>query len=67
MELRYNVKTYMVHQTCDKCTTGRMINTGKGVTQLNTSWEHKCSNCGTIEWYDKHYPVIEQVEDGNFI
>ena len=58
MELETKVETYRIDKQCDKCKEGLMHSTGKGITQWNSSWEHKCDKCGEIVWYEsKSYPM----------
>ncbi len=62
MEIETEVKAYKVTMQCEICKAGLMNNTGKGVTQIETSWEHKCSTCGVITWYNSCYPFTRHKE-----
>lgn len=59
MEIETKVETYRIDMKCEKCKVGLMHCTGKGITQMDTTWEHICESCGENLWYRKSYPCIE--------
>lgn len=64
MERVTKIESYRVDKICAKCSSVIEC-TGKGVTQWDTSWEHKCFGCGEIEWItNKSYPVTEYRDIG---
>lgn len=65
MEIETKVEAYRVDKQCVKCKEGLMRSTGKGITQFETSWEHKCDKCKEIVWYDnKSYPLTRYRDIG---
>ena len=56
MEIKTEVKTFLVKMICDKCGEGEMIFNGFTKTS-NPPWHvHKCNKCGNIEDYRTYYP-----------
>lgn len=50
------VKTYEEHAECS-C-GGDFKCTGHGVTQWHTKWEHRCTDCAAVAWFDRSYPCL---------
>ena len=60
MEVRRQVKTYMVDMMCPVCKEGIMRPEGRMVLMTNPpQYPHRCSDCGHVETYHKCYPQIE--------
>ena len=38
---------------------GVLVYTGQAVTQLRTTYQHKCEVCRRMAWFDQRYPHIE--------
>lgn len=47
------------HWRCatDEC-DGEMKSTGRGMTTMDTSWQHRCDKCSREEWSDHNYPRV---------
>ena len=61
MEKQTEVKSYEVHQYCDKCGE-ELIFTGEVLLSNPGKYVHKCNKCGNVEWLPKKYPCIEYKE-----
>ena len=64
MEKQTEVKSYEVHQYCDKCGT-ELTFTGEVLLSNPAKYVHKCNKCGNTEWFPKSYPCIEYKEVQN--
>lgn len=40
---------------------GEMISTGNGITQMRTTWQHRCTKCQREAWLTGQYPRITHV------
>ena len=61
--IKTKVETYRIDKRCQNCLIGIMHFTGKGITQLDSYWEHKCNVCGNLESYKNiSYPYTEYVD-----
>ena len=56
-EIEQEVKTFRKHYICDACGKGDMV-CQHGITTIDTSWLHKCDECGAEEWFDTRYPMV---------
>lgn len=79
MERSFNVKLVRTYKYCPKC-SGLMVQCNWGVITGGTSilqvgsisnslgiidtFNHKCDKCGHGEMYDRLYPTLEYVDDG---
>lgn len=63
-EGRVKVRPVRVELHCDvNGCAGLMRSTGVGFTQIDTTWNHRCSMCGIEEGVvNATYPYIEYVE-----
>lgn len=61
MEKQIEVKTYEVHQYCDKCGE-ELTFTSEVLLSYPEKYVHKCEKCGNTEWFPKSYPCIEYKE-----
>lgn len=61
MEKQTEVKSYEVHQYCDKCGE-ELTFTGEVLLSNPEKYVHKCNKCGNTEWFSKSYPCIEYKE-----
>lgn len=61
MEKQTEVKTFEVHQYCNKCGE-ELTFTGEVLLSYPEKYVHKCGKCGNIEWFPKSYPCIEYKE-----
>jgi hypothetical protein len=61
MEKQTEVKSFEVHQYCDKCGT-ELTFTGEVLLSNPAKYVHKCNKCGNTEWYSKSYPCVEYKE-----
>mgnify|MGYP000322976929 CR=1 FL=1 len=79
MERKFNVKLVRTYKYCPKC-TGMMVQCNWGTITVNSTgnllasntagfssfqnFNHKCDKCGHGENYDKMYPILEYIDDG---
>lgn len=61
MEKQTEVKSYKVHQYCDKCGE-ELTFTGEVLLSNPAKYVHKCNKCGNTKWFQKSYPCIEYKE-----
>lgn len=61
MEKQIEMKSFEVHQYCDKCGT-ELTFTGEVLLSYPEKYVHKCNKCGNTEWFSKSYPCIEYKE-----
>lgn len=61
MEKQIEMKSFEVHQYCDKCGT-ELTFTGEVLLSNPAKYVHKCNKCGNTEWYSKSYPCVEYKE-----
>ena len=61
MEQEHKINQVEISYTCDKCNKGEMKFTGQSVTRLTTEYEHKCTNCGNIQFFNRRYPYIKTI------
>ena len=61
MEKQIEMKSFEVHQYCDKCGE-ELTFTGEVLLSYPGKYVHKCNKCGNTEWYSKSYPCIEYKE-----
>jgi len=55
--------TWVITNNPPKETCGTVITTNP--PQYSTqSWNHRCDKCGHGENYDKSYPILEYIDDG---
>lgn len=52
------VYTYKKTYACDHCRFGEMKSTNIMLTTNPPKFEHKCTNCGTVENLWQQYPLI---------
>lgn len=67
MEKFTKVETYRVEKHCPKCATGFMVCNGRGITQIDSYWEHVCNNkdCRHAESYTNiTYPTTFTIGEG---
>ena len=65
MEIKVEVKTYIISYTCDKCNIGKMEFTGLSFTVQPPKHQHQCNQCGHTAIYVKHYPYLATEEINN--
>jgi len=71
MERKFNVKLVRTYKYCLKC-TGMMVQCTWGSMSITdttgtfalTQFNHKCDKCGHGESYDRNYPILEYIDDG---
>ena len=61
MEKQTEVKSYEVHQYCDKCGE-ELTFTGEVLLSNPEKYVHICEKCKNYEWLPKKYPSIEYKE-----
>ena len=61
MEKQTEVKSYEVHQYCDKCGE-ELTFTGEVLLSNPEKYVHICEKCKNYEWLPKKYPCIEYKE-----
>lgn len=61
MEKQTEVKSYEVHQYCDKCGE-ELTFTGEVLLSNPAKYVHICEKCKNYEWLPKKYPCIEYKE-----
>lgn len=61
MEKQTEVKSYEVHQYCDKCGE-ELTFTGEILLSNPEKYVHICEKCKNYEWLPKKYPCIEYKE-----
>jgi len=61
MEKQTEVKSYEVHQYCDKCGE-ELTFTGEILLSNPEKYVHICEKCKNYEWLSKKYPCIEYKE-----
>ena len=61
MEKQIEMKSFEVHQYCDKCGE-ELTFTGEVLLSNPEKYVHKCNKCGNTEWHSKSYPCIEYKE-----
>ena len=61
MEKQIEMKSFEIHQYCDKCGE-ELTFTGEVLLSYPEKYVHKCNKCGNTEWYSKSYPCIEYKE-----
>jgi RNase P subunit RPR2 len=60
VEIKHEVKTFLVDMICDKCNEGKMEYTDGNILLTEPpQFKHTCSNCGHVETYFTRYPRTE--------
>jgi len=54
-----NVIPYGVIQICDECKQGEMLPTGEWHMTSPPKFEHQCTTCLDMKYYDESYPIIK--------
>ena len=56
---REEVRVFRIERQCDQCSGGKMIFSGQSFGNHDTSYSHKCNNCGYDNLYKDKYPILE--------
>lgn len=81
MERKIKLIPYRVYKYCSKCTgtmeqcdwsrfsssscTATLLTATNTTFQLSEHFNHRCNKCGHGENYEKQYPYIDYIEDGD--
>jgi uncharacterized Zn finger protein len=57
-----SLKPVEVEYQCDSCENGYMHPTGSINSKgENQGFEHKCTNCGELKYFDIKYPTVKYI------
>lgn len=59
MEIKTEIKRFIVDQICDTCKIGKMRPTGSIIESVHLYYNHKCDKCISEASYIKEYPYEE--------
>lgn len=59
MEQKVKIKAYKVNKICPKCQIGTMEYTGVMTRSFIPTYQHKCVNCGFVDFLENKYPKYE--------
>jgi hypothetical protein len=65
MEVRTEVKQFIVEWVCEECKLGNMVPTGQANLVQPPMFEHVCQKCKAKKFFAKRYPgmVVQKLTD----
>lgn len=59
MEIKKEVKVYLVEYKCPSCENGHLLPTGNVLMTYPAKYPHKCTECEYTETFFVQYPKIQ--------